>query len=713
MKNILIIVLLLFTLFSSAQNIITKGEYWFDNDLAQKKALNFTAEPNKLLTINLQVDDLYDGLHTVNFRFLDDSSKWSSVVSSFFIKKTLKSGSSSVELTSYEYWFDSDYQFRTQKAVTQNGTFSLLDNLNVRDLYNGLHTVHFRFKDSQSAWSSVVSKFFIKTQKGEVSTINELSGFEYWFDTSHDTRKWVDMGDAETMVINDNIDVANLFNGLHTIHYRFKDSKGLWSSVISKFFIKTQTGNESTINELSGFEYWFDTHADSRNWIAILDPKTFSLNDNVDVTNLFNGLHTIHYRFKDSQGLWSSVISKFFVKSELNQSLGDVVLTGLEYWFDNDLSNLTQVSISKENYVDYLENLDVSYLHNGLHTVHYRFIDSRGLFSSAVSRFFVKQNNEVKIQDNNIVACRYWFNDSVMHYIDFKNEARVLEFQDSLSMLHYSKGEYIVNMQFKDVNGVWSSTVSDTVLKHSFPYAELHAEKMLACEGDSIQFSALFVDVDSVAWDFDDGVFSNDPEPRHKFAENNDFNVNVEVFDSSLNVSQTYWLDSLISVYALPQINLADSILLINSQTEILDAGAGFSTYIWNGELGSSELSISGSDFTPGLHEIWVKVSNEFGCENSDTIRIRVKSTSGISAASSVDLLLYPNPTTRYIFFKYDNLNLERFNCEVLDLSGKVLVSKTIMDSTDGIDVSTFKPGQYILKLYLKNHLEMVKFIKL
>lgn len=96
------------------------------------------------------------------------------------------------------------------------------------------------------------------------------------------------------------LQTSHLGFGMHRLCYRFSDAAGVFSPVQSSIFWKTG-------QKLVAYEYWFDDHYPNKiagqmacgkeeSWIIITEiPATQS--------------EKIFVRFKDSGGLWSSVVS--------------------------------------------------------------------------------------------------------------------------------------------------------------------------------------------------------------------------------------------------------------------------------------------------------------------------------------------------------------------------------------------------------------------
>jgi len=139
---------------------ITAYEYWFDVDYAEKVAV--PVSPEQLVSLNNGLDavSLQTGLHTYHVRYKDDAGQWSSVVSEFFHKLPLSSAQDNL-ITAYRYWFNRDEEnMQLTNLPTPVNPFELIRNIDASALVTGENTIHFQFKDTRDAWSSVVTDTF-------------------------------------------------------------------------------------------------------------------------------------------------------------------------------------------------------------------------------------------------------------------------------------------------------------------------------------------------------------------------------------------------------------------------------------------------------------------------------------------------------------------------------------------------------------------------
>ena len=121
---------------------LTKYEYWFDNDIANRIV---TENTNGIVDIQSDITTLTDGVHTINYRMADSYGSWTPPESYYFIKhKPLNQAQRTpATLTKYEYWFDNDI---ANRIVTEN-TSGIVDiQTDITALTDGVHT------PSPTAW---------------------------------------------------------------------------------------------------------------------------------------------------------------------------------------------------------------------------------------------------------------------------------------------------------------------------------------------------------------------------------------------------------------------------------------------------------------------------------------------------------------------------------------------------------------------------------
>ncbi len=292
---------------------------------------------------------------------------------------------------------------------------------------------------------------------------NKIDQYEYWFDADFIGRTTVSISPVSNFQLNQSISTGSLTTGLHSIHVRFKDISGKYSSVQSNFFIKTATSSVAT-NQIVAYEYWVDADYGSKIMVNTINSPQINLNSVFTLASITTGLHAIHIRFKDNHGVWSSVQSNFFMKAP-NEVSFLPALTKVEYWFDGDYGNMTSGTLAPQQQLSFVQSVSTNGLSDGLHTVHFRFEDANGSWSSVLSQFFLKQGNPSSLTED-LIQYEYWFDNDYASAIQGPmGNTAVHSLTTSLDASALSNGLHVVRFRFKSTSQKWSSVQSNFFLK--------------------------------------------------------------------------------------------------------------------------------------------------------------------------------------------------------------------------------------------------------
>ena len=253
-------------------------------------------------------------------------------------------------ITAMEYYIDTDPGIGngTSIAFTAGQSVSFTVSIATTSLSLGMHILVIRAQDDNGAWSINESRAFYvsATTVGAVANITSL---EYFFDSDPGVGNAtvVSVTAATSVNIFQSINVSALATGFHVIHYRGKDSDGIWGVTESRAFYLSASGvvTQATI---TGLEYYFDTDPGYGNGIAI--PITSSTNLNMQTllatASLSEGFHTIHIRARDNDGVWGQRESRSFFIDDLG------LITTVEYFIDIDpgVGAATQIPVAPPQY---------------------------------------------------------------------------------------------------------------------------------------------------------------------------------------------------------------------------------------------------------------------------------------------------------------------------------------------------------------------------
>ena len=336
---------------------IAERQYWLDGNITEAQTL--AESPT-----SVSIEGLKSGLHSLTVRVKDSEGLWSSQVAKYFIVPTADTSVSDNEIVLHQYWIDGNIEGQVSSTSKPSAIV-------ISTLKPGLHSLTVRVKDKAGLWSSQVAKYFIVPTAAETpASEKSIVLHQYWID-----------GKIEAQVSSETqpniIDIETLKPGLHSFTVRVKDSEGLWSSQVAKYFIvptsETSVGEKSIVLH----QYWIDGKLD-----AIVSSTTQP--SQIPISTLKPGLHSLTVRVKDSEGLWSSQVAKYFIVKD-DDVIEDATITRYIYWFDEETDDFfTGPLESASGTMD----IDISDVEAGIHTLWWRCGDSKGAWSEPRSVTF-------------------------------------------------------------------------------------------------------------------------------------------------------------------------------------------------------------------------------------------------------------------------------------------------------------------------------------
>jgi hypothetical protein len=156
-----------------------------------------------------------------------------------------------------------------------------------------------------------------------------------------------------------------------------------------------------------------------------------------------------------------------------------------------------------------------------------------------------------------------------------------------------------------------------------------------------------------------------------------------------------------INVYPIPAVFLGNDTTISTNDEIVLDAGEGFSEYLWNTGASDHLLPVTHAD--PGLFTYFVEVNDNHGCTSEDTIMVNVELADEISSFHrNGELKCYPNPATDFVYLEspveMKNVTVSIVNSEGLTVSAKSFENFG-KDQVHPFDLSGLENGIYFIVL--------------
>ncbi|MDO8998462.1 MAG: DUF2341 domain-containing protein [Bacteroidota bacterium] len=163
-----------------------------------------------------------------------------------------------------------------------------------------------------------------------------------------------------------------------------------------------------------------------------------------------------------------------------------------------------------------------------------------------------------------------------------------------------------------------------------------------------------------------------------------------------------------VTVNPLPTVTAisSTSILCVGQTASITASGAD--TYTWNTASNNTIIAVSPSVTT----SYSVTGTDVNGCSNTFTISQSVSPCTGIMSKTSTinGLLIYPNPNTGLFTIDLNNNFIKTI--EIMDVTGRILLTKTSSNEKIDFNINALVNGIYYVKIQSNNSVEVIKIVK-
>jgi PKD repeat protein len=346
--------------------------------------------------------------------------------------------------------------------------------------------------------------------------------------------------------------------------------------------------------QIVSYEYWFDSNNAGVVSVPVSNQTEYDLNTLITTTSLSTGVHFIHIRFKDSNGIYSCVLSQPFYNTTFgsNQSL-----VTYEYWFDSNYAGRINQSLSNVSSYNLNSLVNAAGLSEGFHSFHIRFGCTGGFWTGVLSQPFYKIAT-LDLTSNLITSYRYYYNDnsSQMHNIYLSSPATYYDILTQLASRNYTHPDSnILHIEVKDTLHNWSVVVTDTFWRPYIPVASFKTNVNEICKNESIIFTDSTTEADSYLWNFGDGNTSTVFSPTHQYTTSGAFTVSLTGHSSVSGLDST--ITHNVTVYPLPTATVSGTLAVCRNSASpniTFTGAAGTSPYTFTYKINSgSNLTVS------------------------------------------------------------------------------------------------------------------------
>ena len=161
----------------------------------------------------------------------------------------------------------------------------------------------------------------------------------------------------------------------------------------------------------------------------------------------------------------------------------------------------------------------------------------------------------------------------------------------------------------------------------------------------------------------------------------------------------------------LPTIDLGADITFCVNESSVIDAGSGYSSYLWSTTETTQTVLADGATLGVGVHTFTIEVTDSIGCTNTDDIIVNVDGCVGLIPVEASHMHVYPNPTSDVLNIQVDQLS-SLATLVIYSANGTVIFSEEMSNQTHVLDLRTLVRGSYILELNTDDFREIIRLIK-
>ena len=303
---------------------------------------------------------------------------------------------------------------------------------------------------------NIVLAFCVSSTAFSQANVNAI---EYYFDVDpgYGNGTPITITPAPLIDISTTLNLTGLTPGLHFAYIRALNDSGWSETFIQPFMCQENSATAATASVI-GLEYFVDSDPGFGNGtpITVTPSAVLDITDNIALGGYATGMHILHLRALDANGMWSFAYSiPFLVVS----GTPNPNMISIEYFVDTDpgFGNATSLTFTTQNPVaTETFNIDLSSINSGLHILHVRTKDANNNWSLAYARPFLVNGNGAVEQ---VAAIEYFFDIDPGYGNGISlavTASTTLDINDNLDLNGLADGLHILHIRALTASGDWS-----------------------------------------------------------------------------------------------------------------------------------------------------------------------------------------------------------------------------------------------------------------
>ncbi len=223
--------------------------------------------------------------------------------------------------------------------------------------------------------------------------------------------------------------------------------------------------------------------------------------------------------------------------------------------------------------------------------------------------------------------------------------------------------------------------------------------------GYQINGAAWVFDTLITTFDMDSGSATNFYfSQQYDFSALGDYNYKYFIHFSGDTIANNDTVTGTITVYNF-NIDLGvDTIYTLRPDTVVLEAPTGYDSYMWNNGFTGREMPVN------HYGEYWVFVIDSNGCSASDTVAVANPAYSEYENMMN-KISIYPNPNKGEFNVAVPKVFIGKTELSVMDITGKVIKTQLVNETTTHINLTKYSKGFYFVKLVNGDYSKVVKVV--
>jgi len=182
------------------------------------------------------------------------------------------------------------------------------------------------------------------------------------------------------------------------------------------------------------------------------------------------------------------------------------------------------------------------------------------------------------------------------------------------------------------------------------------------------------------------------------------YTVSAEVVSILTPSSCPGFGQKVIQVLPQPTPNLGPDTAVGFTSIVNLDAGNGYTAYLWSTGDTVQLISVDSTGTGAGTASIWVQVTGSNGCEGSDTLLVHFVHNPGIETSLTLpSIRIFPNPSNGHFSLEIQQFSGTATDIEIFGIDGKLVWQKTLAASPEEhrvqMDAGHLEDGIYLIKV--------------